>query len=1421
MNRILLFLWGIFLSGYGLSQNGLFINDVAGGLRIKQNGFLYIEGDLQMLNANPSPTLKMINGQVYLTGDLVANDTLYFEKQDSLPATKPAQIHFVGNVDSHVSGNNRLQLCQLFVNKSSGNVYFDHTADILDTIQFIQGNAIIDTGITLELAYRRGTLNVPTRPYILGESAQHRFTGDGFLHARFPIAANHATTVANTGFYFHGHQSDTLDLVRGHKKQLYAANGSIDRYFDVQFTGLTAAFHDTVAIRYLPDVDYSAFGVDTNRLGIFVSPQLQDVDFRRVYGDHVTYQDSASITDGSQFALPTVNVSPTFYRFTLADTICSSPPASTLPDTLLHICANDSVLVEAINVSNPFPITVFWEDGSQNPNRYISSLATQQEITLQLIDSRGCITRDTVFVDATAPDPVAIFTKDDACLGDSVFVHNGSTIISGTFTSSWAFGNNTYSTSSDSTQGIYYISPGAYTVNLALTSNYGCTDDTTRIVDLFDLPAAAFTLTEDCFNQVYAIDGSASTGTTIPNPYAITSYVWLLDNNPLAQTTSTFLLPPPSGGPHSLSLIVETGVQCRDTVHQLFTVYDRDTVAFTVNNACAGQPIGLTNTSIVHNANPNYLWSFSDGTTSTDVTPLKQFALPGTYGIQLILSTDANCSDTTFGVVTVYGVPVSTFTVANLCEQIQLSPIPDSIDANLTYAWDFGDGFTSSAILPQHAYTTAGNYSVSLILTTAQGCSSQSTQSITVYPSPNAAFSNTTVCLGAPTQFTSNAAGSGLSYQWNFGDLSNSVTVQDPQYTYATAGNFTTTFTVNDVNGCSASVGQTVTVNALPSLTLGTISTCGSSYPLNALNPGSSYLWSPGNETTQTIVAAQSGNYSVTVTAPNGCMTTANAVITLNSVTMPNLGPDTAVCGSILLDANYPGSTYIWSGGGNNQTLLATSAGIYWVEVTDPNGCIGSDTVIVQAVYPVADPNLGVDFTACSGGAPITLNPGSFVSYDWNTGSTDPMIIVSQTGIYVVEVIDNNSCVAQDTIAVNFNATPTVELPASVTACDQITLTASFDPGYQFLWNDGNQSQIRSVAANGTYSVIVTNPVGGCVAYDTSIVTINVTPVIDLGADTVVCSNTPLLMDASGFAGATYTWTSTSGATVGTSATYTPPSSDTYLVSVNQQGCVGSDAIIVTLLPAPFIEEHPLVYYICGTTPVTLNGSLFGTNSWTSTNGFSSTDNSIEVYESGNYYLVSQVAGCTANDVFTLEISPNQIQAFYLVDNDTTKDNALQFIDLSEPTPLTYLWDFGDGSYDTIANPIHEYSVVDTFYTSLTISNGICISRYEKAVNSKDFVDSVFNPAAALDFVDVQLYPNPANEHATLAIQLSDKASIRVQLCDALGNILQTDEIFNEYGILIDYQVTHLATGVYFVRIEAESLKGKISDTRKLLTSNY
>src|SRR3989344_5232273 len=116
MRRSFLFFVVLLLATGAFSQRGLFVNDSAGGIRVMSNSFIYIDGDFQLLKTFPNPINKLINAKIYTTNDLVTDDSLYCDKQDSLPATKPSQIHFVGTGDSHILGTQKQQLFQIVVN---------------------------------------------------------------------------------------------------------------------------------------------------------------------------------------------------------------------------------------------------------------------------------------------------------------------------------------------------------------------------------------------------------------------------------------------------------------------------------------------------------------------------------------------------------------------------------------------------------------------------------------------------------------------------------------------------------------------------------------------------------------------------------------------------------------------------------------------------------------------------------------------------------------------------------------------------------------------------------------------------------------------------------------------------------------------------------------------------------------------------------------------------------------------------------------------------------------------------------------------------------------------------------------------------------------------------------------------------------
>ncbi|MGZ4072395.1 MAG: PKD domain-containing protein, partial [Bacteroidia bacterium] len=123
------------------------------------------------------------------------------------------------------------------------------------------------------------------------------------------------------------------------------------------------------------------------------------------------------------------------------------------------------------------------------------------------------------------------------------------------------------------------------------------------------------------------------------------------------------------------------------------------------------------------------------------------------------------------------------------------------------YAWDFGDGLTSTLQNPHHVFGANGTFHVCMTVSspTDSTCSSTTCQNVTVSGLCSANFYVTMDSLAFDSTYFiySYASGSGtISYLWDFGDGSTS-TLAYPTHTYATSGPFYICLTVSDGIGCS------------------------------------------------------------------------------------------------------------------------------------------------------------------------------------------------------------------------------------------------------------------------------------------------------------------------------------------------------------------------------------------------------------------------------------------------------------------------------------------------------------------------------------------------------------------------------------------------------------------------------------------
>ncbi len=1413
------------------SQRGIYINDSSILFTMKKNTMVYVDGDFQYLNS--SIGFQAINGEIQVAKDFVVNKNINFER--AVTNEKGARLTFVGGTDSRLVQLNQesfsdsalVYLNQLVINKTNGaNVYIDNNIKVRDTIFFHGGNAILGSLARVFLDLSLGTNSVRNNPYIIGENAQHRFTGDGFLYAKYLKSDSLPDDQFNTGLYLNVNQSNTIEFYRGHTKQLYAGNGSIDRFFDLYIQDTIDGVNgfariDSVSIKYLADLDYASMGVDATQLGVFVSKQFQDNDYIKLQRFFSNRVDSVSITDLSSFTHPIVHVPSMKFRITLADTICSEYPISNLPTDIQNLCDIDSLNVLAYHpINSVFSYGCFWEDSSFLVNRTFYPSLSAQSYGVEIYDNRGCSIKDTLYINPVAPNPSVSFSYEAVCLGDTVILNNGS-IISAGYTSNWIMGDGYTLSSNDVVVKHLYTDPGNYEVKLEVTSDLGCTSEMIRDLTVFNNPIAVIDYDYDCALRRFSFDGIRSVPTTIPQPNDIVSRTWaILPDVQGVVTQQNYFLENLNPGIYRIQLNVETGYNCKDSVQEVITVYPTNTASIVIHNGCVNSPLTIENHSIVNTINARYVWRFSDGTVYNDVVPNKQFDTAGLYTVVVYIYSDAQCVDSSSVHFSVFANPSSEFILQNTCEMLEVSYVPLDLDMNNNYRWSFGDGTFINQLNANHRYLTAGNYVVSLEVTNINGCTSQTSKSLVVYSKPLANFTQDEVCLGTSTQFTNRSVGSHLNYSWLF-DQNVTSNLLNPTYSFANTGVFPVQLVVVDNNHCRDTLLSSVIVKALPTFQNTNIQTCGTEYTIDATDAtdvNASFRWLPSNSTLSTYTFNQSGSYSLVITSGNNCSRTFPITVVLNSTLSPNLGDDlSVVCESILLDPNVQGD-HLWNTGVTTSTLNVNSPGIYWVTVTDQNGCIGSDTITISSIVSNPVLNLGTDLSICESELPFNLNAGNHSTYLWQNGSTNSFFTVEQSGYYSVKVFDENGCWDTDTINVVIHTSPRISpLQASVQACASYTLAIGGSTTYHYQWSDGFSSAIRTFYESGLYFVVVSNPATGCLLIDSIDVTISEVPTIELGPDLVVCSNTPVIFDFSGINGS-FQWISTSQAVVGTSPIFSPTSSDLYVVNVTSpEGCTFRDAVNVQFLPAPVIPNHMPVYYICGETPVQLEGSLFGVNNWTATNGFSGVGNTIDVHEIGTYYLTANVNNCLARDSFILITSPQQIEAFYMVDTDTTKNLLIQFIDLSDPSPISYLWDFGDGTTDTSANPSHIYLQAATYQTSLTVSNGFCQSTFFKEILQKTF--SVFEDTElvySLDLENFILFPNPSHSLVNVNIVLNDRASVRLVLLNNLGQVLQ-ENLFEQIKELeFIYDLSDVSAGSYHVYMEAESLKGKISKNIKL-----
>ncbi len=242
-------------------------------------------------------------------------------------------------------------------------------------------------------------------------------------------------------------------------------------------------------------------------------------------------------------------------------------------------------------------------------------------------------------------------------------------------------------------------------------------------------------------------------------------------------------------------------------------------IGFTVANSplCVQSLLDITNTS---SPTLDFVWTFGDGGTSTDPTPLYSYNAPGTYTITLnAVDLQSNCSGVATETVTILGSPTVDFDVSDTAGCVSMYvTFTDLVNApNTSVLWDFGDGQISNQVgAIDHQYLQAGCYDVTLTITNTAGCAVSVTQSemVCAYDNPNAMFyvNNDTVFTTATEVLFTNQSTNAYSYLWDFSDGTTSLAI-DPAHTFPEVPlDYVVTLYAYNEAGCYDTMMLTVTV---------------------------------------------------------------------------------------------------------------------------------------------------------------------------------------------------------------------------------------------------------------------------------------------------------------------------------------------------------------------------------------------------------------------------------------------------------------------------------------------------------------------------------------------------------------------------------------------------------------------------------
>lgn len=744
-----------------------------------------------------------------------------------------------------------------------------------------------------------------------------------------------------------------------------------------------------------------------------------------------------------------------------------------------------------------------------------------------------------------------------------------------------------------------------------------------------------------------------------------------------------------------------------------------------------------------------FQWDFGDGSpamTGNNVT--HSYTTAGVYDITVVVSNTCG-NDTSFQRTVIVDEDIIPNPTAEEYDYDVVPPYACAGDSVIfyfqadagTYLWDFGDGNSTSTIvrrrvegdyaidMAKHAYASNGTYNASLTFTNS--CGNSFTDNFTVIVADNIPVEgefwwlNEQYGAGENVEFI---AYGGSTYEWDFGDgtpvVTTHATLEPVYHAYASEGNYAVNVTVTNNCGNSVTVTDYIYISSGPycSAMFDVIpGEPASFYDLSAGNP-TNWSWDFGdgsysNDQNPLHTYSSPGVYTVTLTifnAESSCISTITRQITSGTVecladfdVSMNIGNGVASFTSTAINA----TDYHWDFGDGEYSISVdpshtyTIPGVYpvclsiWNSVTGCQSFVCKDVVYVpeDSVYLAADFSFFTDPVSNE----VTFNDLSTENTtDWYWTMGDGMIMTDQDPVYIYPK------------------------PGVYTVC----LTAI----------DRDNFLLQTVCKDITVGEIECN-VGSDFSYFIDPQNLGVA-FFNKSKGTIT----------------DYFWTFGDGMSStleNPSYTYSVPGY--YLVSLavrnNVSGCMD---VYAQFIQVGSVDCH--AGFSFGIDPLT-NTVNFKDESkgeidfyfWDFGNGaFSTDENPVYIYKSGGMYYVGQtvfdnVNGCIDYAVQTVQVGEIDCAADFIAYVDSAT-STVYFTSQVLGGSTAMLWSFGDGSFSTEENPVHQFPGGGIYYVGLNTYdfNTGCMDYVEDLLLigglgndcEADFVYRVDNESAEVTF---------------------------------------------------------------------------------------